>query len=112
MISEETKKAPTQLGKVEALLQAALKLQKEANSSSHSEAINLLASAKEREEHLDKSKEGRRQASEILEQLASLIDLIDPAAKLQAKVVKNKASLLKDLTGLPSASAHYQASVE
>ena len=51
MISEETKKAPTQLGKVEALLQAALKLQKEANSSSHSEAINLLASAKEREEH-------------------------------------------------------------
>jgi len=56
MISEETKKAPTQLEKVEALLQAALKLQKEANSGGHSEAINLLANSKERESHEDKTK--------------------------------------------------------
>ena len=38
--------------------------------------------------------------------------MIDPSVKLGRKVAKNKASLLKDLTGLPSASNHYSDCVE
>jgi len=38
--------------------------------------------------------------------------MIDPSVKLGRKVHKNKAGLLKDLTGLHSASAHYAGCVE
>ena len=87
-------------------------MQTQANQSSHQESIGLLASASEREAYEQKTKEGKRKAGQILEQLASLIDLIDPSVKLGKKVNKNKASLLKDLTGQAGASDHYQACVE
>ena len=79
---------------------------------SNQESISVLATAKEKEAHDAKVKEGRKQAGNILGQLATLIDMIDPTVKLQRKVTKNKSSLVRDLTGLTSASAHYQTCIE
>ena len=45
-------------------------------------------------------------------QLASLIDMVDPSLKMQKMIGKNKASLVKDLTGLPTTSAHYTNCIE
>ena len=47
-----------------------------------------------------------------MEQLARVIDLIDPSVKINKKVAKNRASLTKDLTGMPSASSHYATCIE
>jgi len=47
-----------------------------------------------------------------MEQLSLLVDIIDPSARFGKKVAKNKASLLKDLTGMPSTSSYYQGCVE
>ena len=57
-------------------------------------------------------KEGKKQAGDIMEQLSVLVDMIDPSARFGKKVAKNKASLLKDLTGSASASTYYQGCIE
>ena len=93
-------------------MKAALKLQKETNAGTQSETINLLASSKDKEKHEVKAKENRQQASEVLGQLGSLIDMIEPRVKLQKKVEKNGAGMLKDLCGMTNASAHYQTCIE
>ena len=71
-----------------------------------------MATGKERESHETKAKEGRKRAGQILTKLASLIDMVDPSIKMKKMVGKNKASLVKDLTGLPSTSAHYTTCIE
>ena len=45
-------------------------------------------------------------------QLASLIDMVDPSLKMQKMIGKNKASLVKDLTGPQTTSAHYTNCIE
>ena len=111
MIEEESKKF-TQLDHVNALVRAAVKLQTQVNTGTHQETVNILASSKDRESHEVKAKEGRKQARHILTQLASLIDMVDPSLKMQKMAGKNTASLVKDLTGLPNASAHYADCIE
>ena len=68
----------TQLDHVNTLVRAAVKLQTHVNSGTHQEALNILASGKERESHEAQTKEGRKRAGHILTQLASLIDIVDP----------------------------------
>ena len=74
--------------------------------------MNILASSKEKETHENASKTARAQAIDIMEQFSTLIDMVDPAVKLRSKGSKNKSSLLRDLTGMPSASMHYTTCVE
>ena len=111
MIEEESKKL-TQLDHVNALVRAAVKLQTQINTGSHNETINILATSKDKESHAEEAKKGRKQASHILTQLASLIDLVDPSLKMQKMAGKGRASLVKDLTGLPNASDHYADCIE
>ena len=112
MKEEESKKKLSQLDHVNNLVRAAVKLQNQVNSGTHQEALNILATSKERASHEVQAKEGREQAGHILTQLASLIDMVDPSLKMQKMVGKNKASLVKDLTGLPTTSAHYTNCIE
>ena len=103
----------SQLNQVDRLVKAALKLQTTANKSSVSEkGVSILASADEREAQEKQAFYGKHHAGQILDSLAALVDMIEPSVKLGRKVAKNKSSLLKDLTGLPSASAHYSDCVE
>ena len=116
-MSEENKKAqvvvPQQLQQVNAIVQAAVKLQNKANAAVTSESLDITASTKERDAHVLKVKEGRKQAGEIMQQLASLIDMIDPTVKFKNKMTsKGKASLVKDLTGSTAMSENYSTCIE
>ena len=94
-------------------MQAAVKLQTAANQAQVSDkGVSILATGDQRDSQEKQVKEGKRQAAQILDSLAALVDMVDPSIKLGKKVTKNKVSLLRDLTGLPSASAHYAGSVE
>ena len=64
----------------------------------------MLASSQEKSDYDAKLKQGKHHAVELLGQLASLIDMIDPSVRLGRKVNKNKTAILKDLTGSQSAS--------
>ena len=112
MKEEESKKKLSQLDHVNNLVRAAVKLQNQVNSGTYQEALNILATSKERANQEVQAKEGREQAGHILKQLASLIDMVDPSLKMLKMVGKNKASLVKDLTGLQTTSAHYTKCIE
>ena len=72
----------------------------------------MLKSKSEKEQAKQQTQQGKEDALKVLEQLTTLVDVLDPEQETRAKFAQNESSLLRDLSGSTLVNDCYSKVIE